>query len=99
MPHDPEKNGGLLKGSDGRLQGRKAAAVICFLLGVGLLVHSTFLPPGTSLEARVGLAVVALVFSLLFWGLLTIQNVFQLIQVIKGSAPPPHKPEKESASG
>ncbi len=54
-----KRGGALLRGADGRVQSRKPAAWICFLLGVGLLVQGSFLP-----------AVVALLFSLLFWGLL-----------------------------
>lgn len=78
------RGGDILHGADGKLQSRKLAAWICFLLGVGLLVQGSFLPASAGLESKVLPAVVALLFSLLFWGLLTIQNVVQLVSLLKG---------------
>jgi len=68
----------ILRGADGRVQGRKLAAWICFFLGIALLVQGTFIPPAAGIQAKVVPAVVAFFFSLLFWGLVTIQNVVQL---------------------
>jgi hypothetical protein len=97
--YNPEKNGGLLRGADGRLQGRKLAAILCFLLGIGLLIYGAVAPGAMTLEVRVGPALVALVFALLFWGLLTVQNVFQLLALLKGQPLPPAQPEKEEPHG
>jgi len=77
---------GLLRGPDGKIQDRKLAAWTSFILGVILLVQGTFLPLSASIEAKVVPALVALCFSLLFWGLVTIQNVFQLVALLKGQA-------------
>ena len=65
-------------------KGHGLAAAICFLAGVALLVQSPFLPAGIGLPARVAPAVIALTFALLFWGLLSVQNILQLIAMIKG---------------
>jgi hypothetical protein len=80
------QGGNLLRGTDGKLQSRKLAAWISFLLGIGLLVQGSFLPPAAGLESKVLPALVALLFSLLFWGLLTVQNVVQLVALLKGQA-------------
>lgn len=99
--HDPVKNGGIIHGSDGYIQGRKIAAIVCFVSGIGLLVQSVFQPSDMGLEARVGPAVIALIFALVFWGLLTIQNVFQLLMLLKGQPiklpqlPAPEQPEEK----
>ncbi|HUX21982.1 MAG TPA: hypothetical protein VMW69_12145 [Spirochaetia bacterium] len=77
---------GLLRGPDGKIQDRKLAAWTSFILGVLLLVQGTFLPLSASIEAKVVPAIVALCFSLLFWGLVTVQNVFQLVALLKGQA-------------
>jgi hypothetical protein len=82
--HDPVKNGSVIHGSDGNIQGRKIAAIVCFVSGIGLLIHSVFQPSDIGLEARIGPAIVALTFALVFWGLLTIQNVFELLALLKG---------------
>ncbi len=74
----------ILRGADGRVQGRKLAAWICFFLGIALLVQGTFIPPAAGIQAKVVPAVVALCFSLLFWGMVTIQNVVQLVALLKG---------------
>ena len=74
----------ILRGADGRAQGRKLAAWICFFLGIALLVQGTFIPPAAGIQAKVVPAVVALCFSLLFWGMVTIQNVVQLVALLKG---------------
>ena len=74
----------ILRGADGRVQGRKLAAWICFFLGIALLVQGTFVPPTAGIQAKVVPAVVALCFSLLFWGMVTIQNVVQLVALLKG---------------
>ena len=74
----------LLRGADGKIQGRKLAAWISFILGIALLVQGTFIPPAAGIQAKVVPAVVAFVFSLLFWGLVTIQNVVQLVALLKG---------------
>jgi hypothetical protein len=74
----------LLRGSNGKVQGRKLAAWICFFLGITLLVQGTFIPATDGIQAKVVPAVVALCFSLLFWGLVTIQNVVQLVALLKG---------------
>ena len=76
--------GGLIHGGDGKIQGRKLAAWLCFLLGLALLVIGSLEPPQADLSARIAPALVALVFSLLFWGLLTVQNVCQLLALVKG---------------
>ena len=73
-----------LRGSDGHVQGRKLAAWICFFLGIALLVQGTFIPASDGIKAKVVPAVVAFCFSLLFWGLVTIQNVVQLVALLKG---------------
>ncbi|HUX43101.1 MAG TPA: hypothetical protein VMV83_18225 [Rectinemataceae bacterium] len=80
------KGQGLLRGPDGKIQDRKLAAWTSFILGVLLLVQGTFLPLSASIEAKVVPAIVALCFSLLFWGLVTVQNVFQLVALLKGQA-------------
>jgi len=80
------RGGSPLRGADGKLQSRKLAAWISFLLGIGLLVQGSFLPPAAGLESKVLPALVALLFSLLFWGLLTVQNVVQLVALLKGHA-------------
>jgi hypothetical protein len=74
----------ILRGADGHVQGRKLAAWICFFLGIALLVQGTFIPASDGIQAKVVPAVVALFFSLLFWGLVTIQNVVQLVALLKG---------------
>jgi hypothetical protein len=74
----------ILRGADGRVQGRKLAAWICFFLGIALLVQGTFVPAADGIQAKVVPAVVALCFSLLFWGMVTIQNVVQLVALLKG---------------
>ena len=51
--HDPINNGSLFRGSDGKVQGRKVAAIICFITGIGLLIVGTFQPPGVELQGRV----------------------------------------------
>jgi hypothetical protein len=79
--------GSLFQASDGRVQGRKVAAVVCFLVGVGLLIQGAWQPPTVPWESRIAPAVVALGFSLLLWGLLTIQNVFQLVKLLKEEKP------------
>lgn len=66
------------------LRGRKFAAWVCFFLGIGLLVHGSLLPPAAGLEVRIVPAIVAFVFSLLFWGLVTVQNVVRLVALLKG---------------
>jgi len=76
----------LLCGEDGKVQSRKLAAWICFVLGIVLLVRGTYLPPDAGIESKIVPAVVALVFSLLFWGLMTIQNVVQLVALLKGQS-------------
>jgi len=78
------KEAGLLRGADGRIQDRKLAAWASFVLGVALLVQGTFVPPSAGIEAKVVPAIVAFCFSLLFWGLVTVQNVFQLVALLKG---------------
>ncbi len=66
------------------MQGRKLAAWICFVLGIALLVQGTFVPAADGIQAKVVPAIVALAFSLLFWGMVTIQNVVQLVALLKG---------------
>jgi hypothetical protein len=66
---------------------RSLAAWICFALGVGLLIQGSFLPPTVAAAEKVAPAIVALVFSLLFWGLVTVQNVVRLVALIRGSSP------------
>ncbi|MGA2548007.1 MAG: hypothetical protein ABSF43_15775 [Rectinemataceae bacterium] len=78
------REGNLMRGGDEKLQGRKIAAWICFILGIGLLIQGSFLPKTAGIESKVLPAIVALIFSLLFWGLLTIQNVVQLVALLKG---------------
>jgi hypothetical protein len=68
------------------VQGRKLAAWICFFLGLALLVQGTFIPAAEGIQAKVVPAVVALSFSLLFWGMVTIQNVVQLVALLKGQS-------------
>lgn len=75
---------GILRGADGRVQGRKLAAWICFFLGIALLVQGTFIPAADGIQAKVVPAVVAFCFSLLFWGMVTIQNIVQLVALLKG---------------
>jgi hypothetical protein len=79
------KREGLLRDSQGRIQARKLAAWISFATGIALLARSSFLPPTESAQARVLPAIVGLGFSLLFWGLVTVQNVFQLVALLKGT--------------
>jgi hypothetical protein len=86
----------LLRGADGRVQGRKLAAWICFFLGIALLVQGTFLPASDGIQAKVVPAVVALCFSLLFWGLVTIQNVVQLVALLKGQSSDARAKEAEN---
>jgi hypothetical protein len=74
----------ILRGADGHVQGRKLAAWICFFLGIALLVQGTFVPASDGIQAKVVPAVVAFCFSLLFWGLVTVQNVVQLVALLKG---------------
>ncbi len=50
------------------------------VVGIGLLVQGSFLPASAGLASKVLPALVAL----LFWGLLTIQNVAQLVSLLKG---------------
>lgn len=76
----------ILRGPDGKIQDRKLAAWISFTLGSALLVQGAFLPAGTDIQSKIGPAVVALCFSLLFWGLVTVQNVVQLVALLKGQA-------------
>jgi len=78
--------GKLHSAENSAMQSRKAAAWICFALGVALLVHGTFLPATVGIESKVVPAIVALVFSLLFWGLMTVQNVVQLVALLKGQS-------------
>lgn len=84
MKELPTTQAPLAGGRDRRLQDRKLAAWISFILGSALLVQGASLPPGADLQSKVGPALVALCFSLLFWGLVTIQNVFQLIALLRG---------------
>ena len=77
---------GLVRGADGKVQDRKLAAWICFTLGIALLVQGTFIPPAAGIQAKVVPVVVALCFSLLFWGMVTIQNVVQLVALLKGQS-------------
>ena len=42
------------------------------------------MPPSAGIEAKVVPSIVAFCFSLLFWGLVTVQNVFQLVALLKG---------------
>jgi hypothetical protein len=81
-------NDALLRGPDGKVQARKLASWICFVVGLALLVQGSLLQPSAEIEARIAPAIVALVFSLLFWGLVTVQNVVQLVTLLKGQAAP-----------
>jgi hypothetical protein len=83
----------ILRGADGHVQGRKLAAWICFFLGIALLVQGTFIPASEGIQAKVVPAVVAFCFSLLFWGLVTIQNVVQLVALLKGQNSATHTKE------
>ncbi len=40
--HGKIRGEGVLRGADGRVQGRKLAAWISFVIGIGLLVQGTF---------------------------------------------------------
>jgi hypothetical protein len=71
-----------------RKTSQRWAAPLCLLLGLGLLIQSTFQPPETSWEVRLGPALVALGFALIFWGLLTAQNILLLISAVRGKTPP-----------
>ena len=97
---------GVLRGADGKVQGRKLAAWICFFLGIALLIQGTFLPAAEGIQAKVVPAVVAFCFSLLFWGMVTIQNVVQLVALLKGQNTAPGvneqgapAPSKEATDG
>ena len=63
-------------------------APVCFLIGLGLLVQSTFQPSEMTVEVRLGPALVALGFAVIFWGLLTVQNILQLLAAIRGQPVP-----------
>lgn len=78
---------GLLRGANGKVQGRKLAAWICFVVGLALLVQESLEPATVDAQSRIAPAVVALVFSLLFWGLVTVQNIVQLVALLKGQGP------------
>jgi hypothetical protein len=78
---------GLLRGADGRIQARKLAAWICFVIGVALLVQGSLQPASVDVQSKIAPAVVALVFSLLFWGLVTVQNIVELVALLKGQGP------------
>ena len=97
--HDPINNGSLFRGSDGKVQGRKVAAVICFVTGIALLILGAVQPPEVDLQGRVVPAVVALVFALLFWGLLTVQNVVQLLLLLRGKGSVPFEKGENSSTG
>jgi hypothetical protein len=89
------KGEGLLRGPNGRLQSRKLAAWISFDTGIALLARGAFLPPSESVGARVVPAIVGLGFSLLFWGLVTVQNVVQLVALLKGQDAEPSRSANE----
>ncbi len=78
------KGTGPARAADGLIHDRKLAAWLSFTLGAALLVQGTFVPPSAGIEAKVVPAIVAFCFSLLFWGLVTVQNVFQLVALLKG---------------
>jgi hypothetical protein len=78
------KGSGPARAADGLIHDRKLAAWLSFALGAALLVQGTFVPPSAGIEAKVVPAIVAFCFSLLFWGLVTVQNVFQLVALLKG---------------
>jgi hypothetical protein len=75
-------------------EGRALAAWICFLLGIALLVQGTFVPAADGIQAKVVPAVVAFCFSLLFWGMVTVQNVVQLVALLKGRSAGPGAAEE-----
>jgi hypothetical protein len=74
-------------------KGRKIAAWICLLLGVSLLIAGTFQSPAADLESKVLPAIIALLCSLLFWGVLTVQNIIQLLALLKGKGTEMKDPE------
>jgi hypothetical protein len=53
-----------------------------------MLVQSTFQPPEVPLEVRLGPALVALGFAVVFWGLVTVENILQLVAAIRGRSVP-----------
>lgn len=67
-----------------RKTSQRWAAPLCLLFGLALLVQGSLQPPEMSWEARLGPAMVALGFAAVFWGMLTIQNILQLISAIRG---------------
>lgn len=69
-----------------RKSGQRWAAPLCFGTGLALLVQSTTQPPELAIEARLGPALVALGFAVVFWGFVTIQNILQLLAALKGKS-------------
>lgn len=71
-----------------RKTSQRWAAPVCFVFGLGLLVHSTFQPSEMSIEVRLAPALVALGFAVLSWGMVSVQNILQLIAAIRGRSIP-----------
>ena len=71
-----------------RKTSQRWAAPVCFVFGLGFLVQSTFQPPQMSIEVRLAPALVALGFAVISWGMVSIQNLLQLIAAIRGRSIP-----------
>lgn len=80
---EPEAvKGGLFKGSDGKASGRKITGFLGFFFGAGLGAWAIYLKlPWTGILVVMG---VPFCFSLLMYGILTMQNVKEIVGSLKG---------------